>query len=277
MTDENKKVEDTEEVKETQAVEKTTQNDTPKEEVKEEKVSENNKEEKAESKKDGEKSDRKSFSRDGKKPFKKNFKKRPFKREKPEFDQKILSLRRVTRVMAGGRRFSFSVAMVIGDKKNRVGLGVAKANDVVSAIEKANRYAKKNMIKVKLTDNGSVPFDLQAKFKASEIVVRPITGKGLAAGGAVRSILEFAGVKEAGAKILTRSKNHINNAKATLIALEEISERYVYEEPKRKIMDRRRGGFKKGGKFTPRNNNTKKPFQKTDSQKPATPKVEKKD
>ena len=183
----------------TEEVVENTQNDTPKEEVKE------NTEEKAEVKTEA-KTEKKDTKKDGKKPFKKNFKKRNFKREKPEFEQKILSLRRVTRVMAGGRRFSFSVAMVIGDKKNRVGLGMGKANDVVSAIEKAGRNAKKNMIKVKLTDNGSIPFDLQAKYKASEVVIRPITGKGLAAGGAVRSVLEFAGVKEAGAKILSRSK-----------------------------------------------------------------------
>lgn len=268
----------TEDKKTTENVEN---NDTPMEEVKEVKTEEkevqktDSKEETKEEVKKEEKSDRKPFSRDGKKPFKKNFKKRPFKREKPEFEQKILSLRRVTRVMAGGRRFSFSVAMVIGDKKNRVGLGMGKANDVVSAIEKAGRNAKKNMIKIKLTENGSVPYDLEAKFKASEIIIRPITGKGLAAGGAVRSVLEFAGVKEAGAKILSRSKNHINNAKATFIALAPISERYIHEEPKRKIMDRRggRGGFNRNGRpgqngqRRPFNPNNKRPFNKTEAPK----------
>ena len=254
-------------------VEVVENNDTPKDTVKETKVEETpvekteiSTEEKKEVKvgeKDEaktEKSEKKPFSRDGKKPFKKNFKKRPFKREKPEFEQKILSLRRVTRVMAGGRRFSFSVAMVIGDKKNRVGLGMGKANDVVSAIEKAGRNAKKNMLKIKLTDNGSVPYDLDAKFNASRIIIRPITGKGLAAGGAVRSVLEFAGVKEAGAKILSRSKNHINNAKATFIALTPISERYVYEEPKRNLMDKRsgRGNSNRNGK--PGQGSQRRPF-----------------
>ncbi len=166
----------------------------------------------------------------GRKPLnkKRNFKSRkPFKREKPEFDQKILSLRRVTRVMKGGRRFSFSVAMVVGDKKGRVGFGVGKSNDTVAAIEKAVRSAKKTMVKVKLTDDGTVPYDVTAKYKSSEIVIRPVKGKGLAAGGAVRTVLEFAGVKQAGAKILSRSKNHINNAKAALIALQPFSEKAV--------------------------------------------------
>jgi len=239
----------------TEDVVENTQNETPKEEKKEA-VEETKKEEttdqkevKAEEKTEAktERPERKPFSRDGKRPFKKNFKRRPFKREKPEFEQKILSLRRVTRVMAGGRRFSFSVAMVVGDKKNRVGLGMGKANDVTAAIEKAARNAKKNMIKVKLDENGTIPFDMTSKYKASEIVIRPVTGKGLAAGGAVRTVLEFAGVKEAGAKILSRSKNHINNARATVIALEPISEKYHHEEKKR-IMDRKGGRNFKGGR-----------------------------
>lgn len=172
--------------------------------------------------------------------FKKNFrKKRPFKREKPEFDQKILSLRRVTRVMAGGRRFSFSVAMVVGDKKGRVGVGLGKANDTTSAIKKAVRNAKKNMVKVKLTENGSIPFEISAKYKASKILIRPVTGKGLAAGGAVRTVLEFAGMKEVGAKIISRSKNHFNNAKATILALEPFSEKIEVIEKKKKFIKRR--------------------------------------
>ncbi|HIP33429.1 MAG TPA: hypothetical protein EYG89_01555 [Bacteroidia bacterium] len=254
-------------------VEKTEASTEEKKEVKTEEKSEVKVEEKTETK--TERPERKPFSRNGGKPFKKNFKKRPFKREKPEFEQKILSLRRVTRVMAGGRRFSFSVAMVIGDKKNRVGLGMGKANDVVSAIEKAGRNAKKNMLKIKLTDNGSVPYDLDAKFNSSRIIIRPITGKGLAAGGAVRSVLEFAGVKEAGAKILSRSKNHINNAKATFIALAPIAERYIYEEPKRNLMDRRggRGGFNRngkpgqGGQRRPFNPGQRRPFNGNSAQK----------
>ena len=145
---------------------------------------------------------------------------RPQRREKPEFEQKIISLRRVTRVMAGGRRFSFSCAMVIGDKKGRVGFGIGKAGDTALAIDKAVRMAKRDMVTVKRTaDTNSIPHDSQAKFKASEVLLRPVSGKGLAAGGAVRVVLEMAGVNEVGGKLLSRSKNNINNAKATLLAL----------------------------------------------------------
>jgi small subunit ribosomal protein S5 len=235
---------------------KMDMNDTPKDNG--EKV-----EVKAEDKKDKEVKERGNA---GKKPFKKNFRKRtPFKREKPEFEQKILSLRRVTRVMAGGRRFSFSVAMVVGDKKGRVGFGMGKSNDTTLAIEKAVRNAKKNMVKITLKD-GALPYDVSAKYKSSEVVIRPVTGKGLAAGGAVRTVLEFAGVKEAGAKILTRSKNHINNAKATIIALEPFSKKV---EVSLAPADRTRRTFK------PRRFSGRKPLgQKTDDKKEV--KVEKK-
>jgi len=144
---------------------------------------------------------------------------RPQRREKPEFDQKIVSLRRVTRVMAGGRRFSFSCAIVIGDRKGRVGFGIGKANDTAAAIDKAVRMAKKNMLTIKRTENNSIPHDSQAKFKASEVLLRPVSGKGLAAGGGVRTVLELAGIDEVGGKLLSRSKNNINNSKATLRAL----------------------------------------------------------
>ena len=144
---------------------------------------------------------------------------RPMRREKPEFDQKIVSLRRVTRVMAGGRRFSFSCAIVIGDRKGRVGFGIGKAGDTAAAIDKAVRVAKKDMIHVKRTATNSIPFDSQAKYKASEVYLRPVSGKGLAAGGGVRVVLELAGIDEVGGKLLSRSKNNINNAKATLLAL----------------------------------------------------------
>src|SRR3989344_1360715 len=87
-----------------------------------------------------------------------------FDRPKPEFDQKIVSIRRVTRVVAGGRRFSFSVALLAGDKKGSIGLGLGKAGDTSFAINKALRNAKKNMVKLKLTKTMSIPHELSAKF-----------------------------------------------------------------------------------------------------------------
>ena len=163
---------------------------------------------------------------------KKAFTKRRREERQQEFEQKIISLRRVTRVVAGGRRFSFSAFVIIGNKQGKVGIGIGKSNDASNSIQKAVTNAKKNLVKIKLTENGSIPYDVQAKFKASEVIIRPIVGKGLAVGGAVRTVLELAGVKEGGGKILSRSKNHINNAQATLKALSPFTEKVEYVEKK---------------------------------------------
>lgn len=143
-------------------------------------------------------------------------------RPRPEFDQKIVSIRRVTRVVRGGRRFSFSVSLVAGDKKGSVGVGVGKAGDTALAIEKAARNAKKNMITLKLSKTGSIPHEVQAKFAGSEVLLMPAPGKGVVAGSSVRTVLELAGAKEVGAKLLTRSKNKLNNARVTIKALSEL-------------------------------------------------------
>ena len=143
-------------------------------------------------------------------------------RVKPEFDQKIVSLRRVTRVMGGGRRFSFSVALVAGNRKGQVGVGQGKASDTPLAIEKAFRDARKNMITVNTTKTGSIPHDTEAKYAASWVKIRPVKGKGIVAGSSVRTVLELAGLKEVGAKLLSRSKNHANNAYAAIKALKKL-------------------------------------------------------
>src|SRR3989344_1142063 len=140
-------------------------------------------------------------------------------RVKPEFDQKIVSLRRVTRVMAGGRRFSFSVCLVAGNRKGMVGVGQGKASDTPLAIDKALRDAKKNMVTVNATREMSIPHDVEAKFSASRVKIRPARGKGILAGSSVRTVLELAGLREVGAKLLSRSKNSANNAYATIKAL----------------------------------------------------------
>ncbi len=140
-------------------------------------------------------------------------------RVKPEFDQKIVSLRRVARVMAGGRRFSFSVALVAGNRKGMVGVGQGKASDTPLAIEKAFRDARKNMIVVNTTKNMSIPHDVEAKYAASRVKIMPARGKGILAGSSVRTVLELAGLREIGAKLLSRSKNSSNNAHAAIKAL----------------------------------------------------------
>lgn len=143
-------------------------------------------------------------------------------RARSEFDQKIVSIRRVTRVMAGGRRFSFSVGMVIGNKKGKVGVGIGKAGDTQLAIEKAVRSARKNLIEVPLNKDQHIPHDVATKYASSEIVIMPAPGRGLVAGSSVRTVLELAGVHDVTAKILSRSKNKINNARAAIEALKDL-------------------------------------------------------
>ena len=143
-------------------------------------------------------------------------------RTKPEFEQKIVSLRRVTRVMAGGRRFSFSVCLVAGTRKGSVGVGQGKAGDTPLAIEKAFRDAKKHMITVNTTKEMSIPHEVEAKFNASRVKIMPARGKGILAGGSVRTVLELAGLREIGAKLLSRSKNGANNAYVAIKALKQL-------------------------------------------------------
>ncbi len=140
-------------------------------------------------------------------------------RARPEFDQKMLNVRRVARVVAGGRRFNFSVLMVIGNRKGSVGVGTGKAGDTALAIEKATRNAKKHLLRLTRTGNNSIPHILEAKYSSARIVIFPAKNKGLIAGSAVRSVLELAGITDVNAKIRSGSKNKLNMAQATIKAL----------------------------------------------------------
>jgi len=159
-----------------------------------------------------------------------------FGRPKPEFDQKIINIRRVTRVVAGGRRFSFSVALVAGDKKGSVGLGLGKAGDTALAINKAARNAKKNMIKLNLTKTMSIPHELSAKFSSSQVILMPNRGRGLVAGSVVRDIVKLSGMKDITGKIISNSKNGLNNAKAVMKALARISSKYTKPLPENVVI-----------------------------------------
>lgn len=167
-------------------------------------------------------------SRD-KNDFRKNARKQsrrePRARIKPEFDNKLLEIRRVARVVSGGRRFSFSATLVVGDRKGKVGVGIGKASDTPVAIEKAFRDGKKNMITVRLNSKSSIDHSVEAKYGASRIMISPAPGKGIIAGSSVRAILDMAGVTAVSAKILSRSKNKINNARAAIKALSKLQER----------------------------------------------------
>ncbi len=144
-------------------------------------------------------------------------------REKPEFDTKAIDVRRVTRVVSGGRRFSLHVSMIAGDRNGRVGLGTGKAMDTQVAMEKALKSAKKNMIKLPIDDKKSVAHETSAKFDTSEIWIAPNKGKGLIAGSSARVILSLAGLSNVTAKFHGGTKNKLNNARATMKALEKLA------------------------------------------------------
>ena len=143
-------------------------------------------------------------------------------RAKSEFDQKMINIRRVSRVVAGGRRFSFSVALIIGNKKGKVGVGLGKAGDTTLAIDKATRDAKKHMITLKLTADNSIAHEVSAKYNASRVTMMPAKGRGLVAGSSVRPVLELAGVSNIVAKVHSGSKNGLNNARAAIDALKKL-------------------------------------------------------
>lgn len=143
-------------------------------------------------------------------------------RAKPEFDQKLINIRRVARVVSGGRRFSFSVAVITGNRKGMVGVGLGKAGDTALAIDKAVRNAKKNMINVALTKTMSIPHEVDAKYSSARIIIRPAPGRGATAGSVARFVIDLAGIKDVSAKVLSVSKNHLNIARATIVALSKI-------------------------------------------------------
>lgn len=143
-------------------------------------------------------------------------------RERSEFDQVTIDARRVARVMAGGRRFNFSLVVIIGDKKGRVGVGLGKGIDTALAIDKATRDAKKHLLTVKRTASGSIPHQVEAKYASSTVEIIPSKGRGLVAGSAVRTVLDLAGVTDVVTKIHTRSKNKLTIARATVAALSKL-------------------------------------------------------
>ncbi len=141
---------------------------------------------------------------------------------KSEFDTRMINIRRVARVIAGGRRFSFSVSIIVGNKKGKVGVGVGKAGDTTLAIDKATREAKKHLISINLTKDSSIAHDTSAKFNASRVMLIPAPGRGLVAGSSARLVLELAGVTNVIAKMHSGSKNGLNNARATIEALKSL-------------------------------------------------------
>ncbi len=141
--------------------------------------------------------------------------------EKKEFRERVISIRRVTKVVKGGKNLNFSALIAIGDESGRVAIGKGKAREVPIAIKKAIEDAKKHLIKVPIVD-GSIPHLAKGEFGAGLVILRPASkGTGVIAGGAVRAIIELAGIKD----ILTKcvgSKNPFSSARATIEALKSL-------------------------------------------------------
>jgi small subunit ribosomal protein S5 len=141
--------------------------------------------------------------------------------DRREFDQKIVEIKRVTRVTGGGKRMRFRALVVIGDHKGKVGMGLRKGNDVAESVNKAVNQAKKNMITLPLT-NDTIPHEVKVKYKSSKLMMLPAKpGTGIIAGGAVRSVMDLAGVKNVISKMLG-SNNKVNNIKAVFDAFKSM-------------------------------------------------------
>jgi len=160
-------------------------------------------------------------ARAGRGPFKKRGFKNKTGKDQEEFEQKVIDIARVTRVMAGGKRMRFRACVAVGNKKGKVAIGLAKGADVTIAVTKATNIAKKNFISVPIV-NGTIPHEIYQKFGAARILFKPTRkGRGIIAGGVVRIILELAGVNNITSKILG-TNNKINNAKCTIEALKNL-------------------------------------------------------
>ena len=142
---------------------------------------------------------------------------------KPKFVERLIKISRVSKVTKGGKKLSFRAIIVIGDENGNVGVGVAKADDVVNAFKKAKADGRKNLITLPLTKSLSIPHSVGGRFGACKVIMKPaIEGSGVIAGGAVRIVLEVAGVKNVIAKQLG-SNNLLNNARASICALQNLT------------------------------------------------------
>ena len=145
-----------------------------------------------------------------------------------KFDFKVIEVKRVAKATEGGKRLKIRAVVVVGNLKGKVGFGVAKGDDIADAVMKARRLAEKNAIDVPIV-NGTIPFEIENKFSATKILLRPAKpGKGLVAGGSVRAVLALAGYTDISAKILGVTKNPLVNALATIKTLEKLQK--IYEK-----------------------------------------------
>lgn len=157
-------------------------------------------------------------------------------REQSEYDNAVLDIARVTRVTGGGKRFSFRTTIVIGNRKGKIGMGMAKGIDVAQSIQKATSQAKKHVVILHI-QKGTIAHEVEAKYNSAMVILKPAKmGAGVKAGGPVRVIMKLAGVENISSKILSRTTNKINIAQATFKALSKlkVKQSTVVEEPKEK-------------------------------------------
>ena len=153
----------------------------------------------------------------------KKLKKNSRRIQEPKLVDRFIKISRVSKVTKGGKKLSFRAIVVVGDENGQVGVGVAKADDVVNAFKKAKSDGRKNLIKLPITKSLSIPHNVEGVFGACKVIMRPsVEGSGVIAGGAVRIILEVAGVKNVIAKQLG-SNNLLNNARASICALKNLT------------------------------------------------------
>lgn len=139
-----------------------------------------------------------------------------------EYEQKVLDIARVTRVTKGGKRFTFRTAIVIGNKNGKVGFGIGKGHDVAQSVDKAFKQAQKYLVNVVFKD-GTIPHRVEAKFNSAVVFLKPSSkGSGVRAGGPMRVIAKLAGIQDVSGKIISKTNNKINIAKATLEALKKL-------------------------------------------------------
>lgn len=153
------------------------------------------------------------------------------KKEPSEYEEEVLQIDRVTRVVKGGRRLRFRATVIVGNKNGKVGIGIGKSTEVVGAIQKAINQAKKNFLIVPIV-KGTIPHEIRIKYKTAKILMMPASpGTGIKAGGAVRKIAELAGIKNMLSKMFG-ARNRITNAKATMLALAQLQKpTKTYDQP----------------------------------------------
>jgi small subunit ribosomal protein S5 len=196
------------------------------------------------------------------------------KREPKEFEEEVIQIDRVTKVVKGGRRLRFRATVAIGNRKGKIGIGLGKSNEVTGAIQKAIAKAKKSLISVNL-DETTVPHDLKIKFKSAKIIFLPASpGTGIIAGGSIRKVLTLAGVKD----ILSKSygtTNKVNNTRATYEALKLFKVTPLMEKKAKASGEAKRSHPKKSEEKTEVKDSTKpnvKENKPAEAKKPETPK-----